>query len=155
MSLRLLPVRSFARRGAPAIRRSNRAIFGNSREAVTNNSGEPFPPNAERTPCRDHGFNKRFYATRQQDSNDASNHSEKIGLFSIKGLVYPSDFQRLTKQAIQESDGLRDSIPSSINSKSHARDVLYQLDQISRTVCNVIDAAELCRSAGPFALKAL
>ena len=46
-----------------------------------------------------------------------------------------------------ESDGLRDSIPSEIQSQSHAREVLYQLDQISRTVCNVIDAAELCRSA--------
>jgi len=55
---------------------------------------------------------------------------------------------RLTKIAISESDALRNGIPSStIDSTSQARDTLYQLDQISRTVCNVIDAAELCRSA--------
>jgi intermediate peptidase len=69
------------------------------------------------------------------------------GLFSISGLVNPSDFLKLTKIAILKSDELRASLPSSINNKSQAVDVLYQLDEISKTVCNVIDAAELCRSA--------
>jgi intermediate peptidase len=54
---------------------------------------------------------------------------------------------RLTKEAILEVDGLRDSIPGTLDSHSQAVDTLYQLDQISKTVCNVIDAAELCRSA--------
>lgn len=69
------------------------------------------------------------------------------GLFSIPGLHVPADFRRLTKQAIIKSDDIRASIPETIHSKSQAVETLYQLDGISRTVCNVIDAAELCRSA--------
>lgn len=42
---------------------------------------------------------------------------------------------------------MRSRIPTSLQSHSHAVDTLYQLDEISKTVCNVIDAAELCRSA--------
>jgi mitochondrial intermediate peptidase len=76
------------------------------------------------------------------------------GLFSIPGLNHPSDFLRLAKQAIHESDALRSTIPpgddddrSTASSSSRAVETLYLLDQISKTVCNVIDAAELCRSA--------
>ena len=74
-------------------------------------------------------------------------YASQVGLFSIEGLNHPHDFQRLTKEAILESDALRESIPTSITSQSHAVEVLYQLDSISKTVCNVIDAAELCRQA--------
>lgn len=80
-------------------------------------------------------------------SSDTSSPSEQIGLFSIPGLCNPSDFHRLTKEAILESDRLRGSIPVAFDTKSQAVETLYQLDQISKTVCNVIDAAELCRSA--------
>ena len=81
------------------------------------------------------------------DSYNKSSSKNKIGLFSIPDLHYPNDFQRLTKKAIQESDELRNKIPESIISQNQARETLYQLDQISTAVCNVIDAAELCRSA--------
>jgi intermediate peptidase len=80
------------------------------------------------------------------DNNKISS-KKKIGLFSNPDLHYPNDFQRLTKKAIQESDKLRNKIPELIISQNQARETLYQLDQISRAVCNVIDAAELCRSA--------
>jgi mitochondrial intermediate peptidase len=69
------------------------------------------------------------------------------GLFSIEGLNAPSDFLRLAKEAIDKSDSLREGIPSEITSHAHAVQTLYQLDEISKTVCNVIDAAELCRNA--------
>ncbi len=69
------------------------------------------------------------------------------GLFSVPGLHVPSDFRRLAKEAIHKSDDLRSGIPSSLTSHAHAVETLYQLDEISKTVCNVIDAAELCRSA--------
>jgi intermediate peptidase len=75
---------------------------------------------------------------------------DKPGLFSIPGLHTPADFRRLTKEAMLKSDDLREGIPvdtQHLTSKSHAIDTLYQLDQISKTICNVIDAAELCRSA--------
>ncbi|KAG7374007.1 peptidase M3 family protein [Nitzschia inconspicua] len=84
-------------------------------------------------------------------SNNPSTHHHQTGLFSIPGLVYPSDFQRLTRQAMYDSDALRAQIPddpdSAILTKEHAVETLYMLDKISQIVCNVIDAAELCRSA--------
>jgi intermediate peptidase len=49
----------------------------------------------------------------------------------------------LTKRAIHECDQLRSEVSSSQNNPRHT---LFQLDAISRTVCNVIDAAELARS---------
>jgi intermediate peptidase len=86
-----------------------------------------------------HGLQRRFL--------QSTTASGETGLFSISGLQNPHDFLRLTKEAIHTSDDLRASLPSAITSKSQAVNVLYQLDQISKTVCNVIDAAELCRSA--------
>jgi intermediate peptidase len=68
-------------------------------------------------------------------------------LFSIEGLNTPSDFLRLAKEAIEKSDNLRDGIPAEITSYTQAVETLYHLDEISKTVCNVIDAAELCRNA--------
>jgi len=136
MGLRTLSARLLTRRGIASVR-SNSAAFGASCHAAR--SETTFFP-GKRT-FRAFEFNKRSFVT-QEDQRD-----NEIGLFSIPGLIYPNDFRKLTKRAIQESDQLRDSIPSSIDSQNHARDVLYQLDQISRTVCNVIDAAELCRSA--------
>lgn len=149
MGFRSIPARLLARRRASTGRYNHCEIFGNSRGVSRPaRSGTPSFPTTERTIHRSLGvWNRRFYATQQYGHSDSNDKNNKIGLFSIPGLIYPSDFQRLTKQAIQESDSLRDSIPSSIDSQSHARDALYQLDQISRTVCNVIDAAELCRSA--------
>jgi intermediate peptidase len=79
------------------------------------------------------------------------------GLFAIPELQTPSDFLQCAVQAMHQCDQLRDalgdrhddhanSITSSSLTKSCAVNRLYQLDEISRVVCNVIDAAELCRS---------
>ena len=108
------------------------------------------------------GLKRRQISTNQD-------HYNRIGLFSIPGLVYPQDFPRLADEAIKTSDGLRQDVASmlqqlknqpqnaenssnskklvTVTTKSQALDVLYTLDQISKTICNVIDAAELCRSA--------
>jgi intermediate peptidase len=81
-----------------------------------------------------------------QYTADASNN--KPGLFTIPGLIHPVDFLRLAKDAILATDNLRESISlQQVTTKCQAVEVLYRLDQISKTVCNVIDAAELCRSA--------
>jgi len=133
MGSQTLPVRFLTRCGAAAQRRS-RAIIGIPCGVTRRTTGK--------TTWRRFG-DRNFHGTPRYSS--ASNRT--IGLFSIEGLNYPNDFQRLAKQAIQECDNLRDTIPTSLESQSEARDTLYQLDQISRTVCNVIDAAELCRSA--------
>ncbi|KAL3944916.1 MAG: hypothetical protein SGBAC_001007 [Bacillariaceae sp.] len=86
-----------------------------------------------------HGLQKR------QLQNVATN--QETGLFSLPSIQHPSDFLQVSKEAIHTSDHLRTSLPEHIATKAQAVSVLYQLDQISKTVCNVIDAAELCRSA--------
>jgi len=87
--------------------------------------------------------------------NNTNNH----GLFSIPNLHQPSDFLKLAHQAIQTCNDLRQQIhnsllPSSSSSSSSStidtkltpRQTLYILDDISNTVCSIIDASELCRS---------
>jgi intermediate peptidase len=70
------------------------------------------------------------------------------GLFAIPELQQPSDFVRMASQAMADCDDLRSSLESAAPCSTHleAIDVLFRLDRISQTVCNVIDAAELARS---------
>jgi intermediate peptidase len=74
--------------------------------------------------------------------------SKARGLFAIAELQQPSDFVRMASQAMSDCDDLRSSLNSeaACSTSAQARDVLFRLDRISQTVCNVIDAAELCRS---------
>lgn len=82
-------------------------------------------------------------------ADESAESADAPGLFSVPGLNHPGDFLRLAKRAMHESDDLRSAGGGSshVASRSEAVDTLYRLDQISKTVCNVIDAAELCRSA--------
>jgi len=70
------------------------------------------------------------------------------GLFAIEGLRKPSDFVRLASNAMDKCNSLRSSSlltsPSMVEQKP--TDVLHLLDEISNTICSVIDASELCRS---------
>jgi mitochondrial intermediate peptidase len=88
--------------------------------------------------------------TESHHDNTQQQHQQQVGLFSIRGLLFPSDFQRLTRQAIQDSNVLRGQIPedpdNAIVTPNQAVEMLHTLDRISQIVCNVIDAAELCRS---------
>jgi len=73
------------------------------------------------------------------------------GLFSIPGLQKPSDFVRLAAEAMETCNQVRADLTAKISQpladqKYQAQECLYQLDHISKTVCNVIDASELCRS---------
>lgn len=78
--------------------------------------------------------------------------TQSAGLFSIPELQVPEDFAVLTKKAIDECNQLRSAVSATVAntttlaSKRAAVQLLHQLDDISKTVCNVIDAAELCRS---------
>ena len=80
------------------------------------------------------------------------------GLFSIPELQRPRDFLQLATQAQHECNSLRRDIQNAVvqqqQQQQHhqvldnvhtARQLLFQLDAISRAVCNVIDAAELAR----------
>jgi len=71
------------------------------------------------------------------------------GLFSIKNLEQPSDFLKLGSEAMDTCDSLRkitsNQVDTPIVTKGQASEILFVLDSISKHVCNVIDAAELCR----------
>jgi len=89
-------------------------------------------------------------------SSHSSAQSPHAGLFSIPELQRPQDFSKLTKKAIQECNQLRNSVAQTVNNNANSNGIsssahdaiqlLHQLDDISKAVCNVIDAAELCRS---------
>jgi intermediate peptidase len=69
------------------------------------------------------------------------------GLFSIPELFKPSDFPKCAANAMYECDQLRSNLAGcTVANKAEATNVLYKLDEISKLICNVIDAAELCRS---------
>jgi len=72
------------------------------------------------------------------------------GLFSIKNLGQPADFLTLASEAKGTCDSLRgiisNQVDTPISTVRQASEILFVLDSISKHVCNVIDAAELCRS---------
>ena len=99
--------------------------------------------------------------SQRQSSRNISNNTAKeslgppyhsTGLFSIPELQKPADFLKLSAEAIATCDSVRadltSQLPQPLSSQNpyQAHEYLYQLDNISKTVCNVIDAAELCRS---------
>lgn len=70
--------------------------------------------------------------------------SESAGVFGVPGLNKPSDWAALTKQAVGEVDVVRQKIYNKVDRPEPS--ILDDLDQISYTLCEVIDVAELCRS---------
>ena len=93
----------------------------------------------------------------QQQQTRSSSDRSASGLFAIPELQTPQDFSVLTKQAIQECNQLRSSVSATVRrcnteesvvllTRPETRQLLHQLDDISKSVCNVIDAAELCRN---------
>lgn len=93
--------------------------------------------------------------------DNCTNNTNNCGLFSIPELQHPDDFATMTQAAIRNGNRLRSTVAamaataystSSNDSYSHSNTenrrllLLHQLDDISKIVCNVIDAAELCRS---------
>ncbi|EKX40505.1 hypothetical protein GUITHDRAFT_75461 [Guillardia theta CCMP2712] len=69
----------------------------------------------------------------------------KTGLFGIKGLERPDDFPKKAKEAATKIVSLRDQVIES-SSQIPAKQILTLMDEISDSLCLVIDAAELCRS---------
>lgn len=83
----------------------------------------------------------RSFSTLHNISNDH-------GLFSIPNLRNPSDFVTMASEAISTCDSLRQALQREdqpVDSPFRATQILHMLDDISKNVCNVIDAAELCR----------
>ncbi len=73
--------------------------------------------------------------------------SPAVGLFSLPNLHKPSDFLTLASDAVSTCNDLRQQIQNSLETKHLSpQETLFLLDDISNTVCSVIDASELCRS---------
>ncbi|KAL7567840.1 hypothetical protein ACA910_000582 [Epithemia clementina (nom. ined.)] len=76
--------------------------------------------------------------------------SVRQGLYSIPELMEPNDFRTSAEKAMETCDRLCSAFDggdrTAPSNRIEAVDILYRLDEISRVVCNVIDAAELCRS---------
>lgn len=85
----------------------------------------------------------RNLSSRVRDLSSNSNASGD-GLFTIPGLCKPSDFVRLAANAMAKCNSLRSS--AILTSVAEPTEVLHLLDEISNTICSVIDASELCRS---------
>jgi len=75
--------------------------------------------------------------------------SNNPGLFSINNLRNPTDFVTMASEAMSACDSLRQDLhfvhDETVTSTTRATEILHMLDDISKTVCSVIDAAELCR----------
>ena len=103
--------------------------------------------------AQDNGIVRRSLSssTESLDSNYSNECKTKTGLFQIPGLKKPADFITIAQISISQCRSMRSDLVSSLHSetpKSPLR-MLYALDQISNTVCSVIDAAELCRCVHP------
>lgn len=99
------------------------------------------------TACRQSVRSLSLLQSSDTSSKDTANNPS--GLFSIPELQRPSDFDRLTQEAIRNCNDLRNQVATALDSQLSdvAQSVLlHKLDDISKHVCNVIDAAELCRS---------
>ncbi|KAL5078404.1 hypothetical protein RYX36_017388 [Vicia faba] len=67
------------------------------------------------------------------------------GLYGIPHLKSPNGFQCFVDEAIQRSGEL----VNYISTKPSASEIMRAMDEISDTVCSVVDSAELCRQTHP------
>ncbi|XP_071686243.1 mitochondrial intermediate peptidase, mitochondrial isoform X2 [Rutidosis leptorrhynchoides] len=75
----------------------------------------------------------------------AAHQLEETGLYGCNHLRNPKGFQRIVDDAIERSNelvGYISSMPSS-------SEIINAMDEISNTVCQVVDSAELCRNTHP------
>ncbi|KAF7824901.1 mitochondrial intermediate peptidase, mitochondrial isoform X1 [Senna tora] len=70
---------------------------------------------------------------------------EPTGLYGFHHLKTPKGFQRFVDDAIERSREL----VTFISTMPSAAEIIRAMDEISNTVCSVIDSAELCRNTHP------
>jgi len=73
---------------------------------------------------------------------------KREGLFSLPNLHKPADFLSLASNAMSDCNSLREILRNALETDQSMspKETLFLLDDISNTVCSVIDASELCRS---------
>ncbi|KAL8217979.1 hypothetical protein R6Q57_021352 [Mikania cordata] len=70
---------------------------------------------------------------------------EETGLYGCHHLKNPKGFQRIVDDAIERSNEL----VGYISRMSSSSEIIDAMDEISNTVCQVVDSAELCRHTHP------
>ncbi|TYH41646.1 hypothetical protein ES332_D11G007500v1 [Gossypium tomentosum] len=83
----------------------------------------------------------RHFRTRAVDRQNTSS----TGLYGFDHLKSPKGFQRFVDEAIDRSSELIDYISGMPSSA----EIIRAMDEISDTVCSVVDSAELCRQTHP------
>lgn len=66
-------------------------------------------------------------------------------MYGYEGLMEPQGFRGLVREAIETTEGIIHGIRHAVPSVATVKG----LDDISNTVCTVLDAAELCRNTHP------
>jgi mitochondrial intermediate peptidase len=105
---------------------------------------------------------KRRRKRRTGNTINYNGYGTTSGLYGLHGLHLPKDFERLAIDAIDKVNDIMDDIKSRKNSNNNnkneekaqeskysAAKIVYQLDEISDTICAVVDVAELCRNTHP------
>ncbi|KAI9081583.1 hypothetical protein K1719_036469 [Acacia pycnantha] len=70
---------------------------------------------------------------------------EPTGLYGFPNLKTPKDFRRFVDEAIERSGEL----VTHISTTASTTEIVRAMDEISDTVCSVVDSAELCRHTHP------
>ncbi|KAF5204151.1 Mitochondrial intermediate peptidase, partial [Thalictrum thalictroides] len=78
-------------------------------------------------------------------SSIARNNGEETGLYGFELLKSPKGFQRFVDEAIERSSEL----VSYVSNSPPSMEIIRAMDEISDTVCSVVDSAELCRNTHP------
>ncbi|XVE64095.1 hypothetical protein DITRI_Ditri07aG0073800 [Diplodiscus trichospermus] len=86
-------------------------------------------------------INHRYFRTRAVDRQNAC----PTGLYGFDHLKSPKGFQRFVDDAIERSGELVDYI----SGMPPSAEIIRAMDEISDTVCSVVDSAELCRQTHP------
>jgi intermediate peptidase len=115
----------------------------------------------------------RLYRPQQEQTQlkRSANDQKKSGLYGLVGLQAPRDFERLAVDAIDRVNDIISDIKRTQNEKVvqgcrgnakgdvtvikdkigtwREKNIVHQLDEISDTICAVVDVAELCRNTHP------
>ena len=116
-------------------------------------------------------FSRLYHPQQEQKHRNSNNERKKSGVYGLVGLHAPKDFERLAADVIDRVNDIISDIKGKQEKKvlrKHRsnttvaagvveeriatwgeKNIVHQLDEISDTICAVVDVAELCRNTHP------
>lgn len=85
------------------------------------------------------------YTSKDSSFTSITSQNEDSGLYGFKILKSAKGFRRFVDEAIERSGELVSYISESPSNV----EIIRAMDEISDTVCSVVDSAELCRNTHP------